>query len=144
MSLCTPTPPEGDHNKLTLVTSHSHSDHNKLTADHNMNSPAEGKAAQRFPFPSFPPFPFLPREPLPPTSFANSCLLPPVSFPSQPLSINLTGSIGSMGQEESGGESSTSSPNSGRGQIHFGDKTHSLLADPGKARGCSTNTVVIP
>ena len=60
------------------------------SADHNMNSPAEGKA-QHFPFSSFPPFPFLPRE------------------PHDPLRINLTGALAA---DESEG-SATSSPNSG-------------------------------
>ena len=60
------------------------------SADHNMNSPAEGKA-HTFPFSSFPPFPFLPRE------------------PHDPLRINLTGALAA---EDSEG-SATSSPNSG-------------------------------
>ena len=60
-------------------------------ADHNMNSPTEGKA-QHFPFSSFPPFPFLPRE------------------PHDPLRINLTGALAAEESEDS----ATSSPNSGK------------------------------
>lgn len=61
------------------------------SADHNMNSPAEGKA-QHFPFSSFPPFPFLPRE------------------THDPLRINLTGALPAEESEDS----TTSSPNSGK------------------------------
>ena len=61
------------------------------SADHNMNSPAEGKA-HTFPFSSFPPFPFLPRE------------------PHDPLRINLTGALAAEESEDS----ATSSPNSGK------------------------------
>ena len=52
----------------------------KLHADHNMNSPGDGK--QHFPFSSFPPFPFLPRIPV-----THGDSMP------TPLSLNLTGQI---------------------------------------------------
>ena len=71
------------------------------SADHNMNSPAEGKA-HTFPFSTFPPFPFLPRE------------------PHDPLRINLTGALAA---EESEG-SATSSPNSGKRGKAKNDKKH--------------------
>ena len=66
------------------------------SADHNMNSQGTEGKAQHFPFPSFPPFPFMPRD-----------------LPSHPLSINLTGALGAAEESE---DSATSSPNSGEGE----------------------------
>lgn len=76
----------------------------KLHADHNMNSPGDGK--QHFPFASFPPFPFLPRIPV---SHGDS-------MPT-PLSLNLTGQIAgdsprSAGSEDSPKSSPTDQPES--------------------------------
>ena len=57
----------------------------KLQPDHNMNSPAEGKAGLQFPFSSsYSPFPFLPRFPLPPGGETG------LSPGHTPLSLNLT------------------------------------------------------
>ena len=66
------------------------------SADHNMNSQGTEGKAQHFPFPSFPPFPFMPRD-----------------LPSHPLSINLTGALGAAEESE---DSATSSPNSGESE----------------------------
>ena len=84
------------------------------SADHNMNSPAEGKA-HTFPFSSFPPFPFLPRE------------------PHDPLRINLTEALAA----EESGDSATSSPNSGkRGKLGRPNRTeNSNLSGDIKMRG---------
>ena len=70
------------------------------SADHNMNSQGTEGKAQHFPFPSFPPFPFMPRD-----------------LPSHPLSINLTGALGAAEESE---DSATSSPNSG--ELLLGDE----------------------
>jgi len=76
----------------------------KLHADHNMNSPGDGK--QHFPFASFPPFPFLPRIPV-----SHGDAMP------TPLSLNLTGQIDgdsprSAGSEDSPKSSPTDQPES--------------------------------
>ena len=72
----------------------------KLHADHNMNSPGDGK--QHFPFASFPPFPFLPRIPV---SHGDS-------MPT-PLSLNLTGQIAGDSPRSAGSEDSPKSSPTG-------------------------------
>ena len=72
----------------------------KLHADHNMNSPGDGK--QHFPFASFPPFPFLPRIPV-----THGDSMP------TPLSLNLTGQIAGDSPRSAGSEDSPKSSPTG-------------------------------